>query len=332
MGTNQYGEIGGIEEQFGITQAWHGLTIVQAAPFTWFDLQMQDAAITRPVELSPLGDLLSDDYHALPDMNASVRSDGRIVGVNGGNYGVMSVEAVYEFVEEMAALSADADTIKAGLVSAMTLQMGRRWGLTWESNSHEINGVKIQDHVFACGSFDGSMKLLIGSSHTIGVCQNTLALQRLTGEKFFEFKNTKTVTERVDAARRALRQAEESSNLFEEYIVGLQQTTVGEQRFQQIINTLFPIGDEVSTRARNANETARDKVQALWRTGVMAEGHDKTAWAAVQAVNTFENWDAPTRATKGQSKEEVRYIRQWEQAVNGTQPLTHKTLELLLLV
>jgi hypothetical protein len=211
----------------------------------------------------------------------------------------------------------------------MTLRMGRRWSLTWESRAHEINGVRIQDHVFAAGSFDGSLKTIIGSSHTVGVCQNTMAVQLQSGERFFQWKNTSRVSDRIEEQRRALAETEEASNRFEEYIAQLQATPVGKLRMEQVINALFPIGGEVQGRGRNKNELARDKVHALWNTGVMAEGHDGTAWAAVQAINTYENWDAPTRATKGQSKEEARYLRQWEQGVSGKQPLTHQALELL---
>ena len=77
---------------------------------------------------------------------------------------------------------------------------------------------------------------------------------------------------------------------------------------------MYPLGTDdkpVSTRQENANTAAQDAVYALFN-APLNDGVEGTGWAFVQAVNSYEQWNAPTRKTKGLGSETTRAIRQFD--------------------
>ena len=339
MGTIYTDEVGGVEQQFGIEQAWHGQTQMMAAPFSWFDLQLQNACITWPIDVVPMQSLLVDGVESLPDQQAVVRTapDGtkRFFKQHGRTYDAGLPQHVVELVDAMRELAGD--DISDNMVSALTLHKGRQWAMTWALRERSVNGVKFNAHLMASGSFDGSLAVTVRDTSTVVVCMNTLAIA-LHGNAAYKFKNTRSVNTRVeeardallDEARRALGQTTKAGQAFVDQVLALQSTPCGNMQFERIVANLFPIGEEVPARSRNANETARDQVMGIWRDGQMAEGHDNSAWAAVQAVNTYECWGTPIRKAKGLTEEETRWMRHFEvQTGQADQPLTARTVQLL---
>jgi hypothetical protein len=325
MGTIYEDEIGGVEQQFGIAQAWHGQTQLMAGPFTWFDLELLDARITWPQITVPLADIVVDGVTTLPDAQASVRvrPDGTrdLFGVFSDVYKAHGAKLLYDIC--------DAAAPEHGMVSALTLHHGRQCAMTWEEAPVEINGVVFHAHMLASTSADGSLASTVRETRTPAVCMNTLALG-LRGLLAYRFKHTTNSVDAMEEAARVRKHGDEQGEAFIEQIKALQGLSVSHNQFADITYALFPIVDDAKkVKANNASRDARTKVMAVWEDGSMAEGHELSGWAALQAVNTFENWFAPVRKTKGLDEKTTRFLRQFDAQVSGTQPLTQKTLSLL---
>ena len=134
-------------------------------------------------------------------------------------------------------------------------------------------------------------------------------------------------------AKRALIRHNANREAFQAIGNELVATQVSPQRYNAIVNELFPINDDVPTRTRKVNDEAADKVNALYRAQVgpnVVQGVEGTGWAVVQAVNTYENWGTPIRKTAGKGEATTRALRQIEAVNSGKQPLTDRALELVL--
>jgi hypothetical protein len=94
---------------------------------------------------------------------------------------------------------------------------------------------------------------------------------------------------------------------FEHKVLVLQERQVSMRDFDVLLDAVLPVTD---AKARTANEIvrARGAVRSLFDSP-LTEGFAGTGWAFVQAVNSYEQWSAPVRKTKGVGSETVRTVQ-----------------------
>lgn len=309
--------------------AWHRLGTVVGDNFGWAEAIAADLTVTYPVERVALSDLIIGHDFAAEEY-AAVRSDGTVLRTGlGEQWTPFHASEGYAFGQVIRD-EAHADGLPADLRSLGTLDNGRKWFLTFDLGTFSIGDYDVRDYLSVNGSYDSSWPLQVLTSPIVEVCANTVALAKQAGTTHYRFKHTKGIFDRVEEAKRALRRHRANREAFEAVGNNLLATPVSKVAYVRLLDALFPTDDEQSSRARNANEEAKDTVTALYRGvgGLVSETGN--GWAFVQAVNTFENWGTPVRKTKGLNESETRAVRQIEQVATGEQPLTSKAATLVL--
>jgi phage/plasmid-like protein (TIGR03299 family) len=305
----------------GQEDAWHRLGVTIGRPFTWIDVQENCATVAMAVRKIALADLMP--FHSVPaDMFANVREDEKILSVVGDKYEVVQSVEMYEFG---CALQGFADL---PLVSVVGLREGRQYAFTYHLGDSTVGGEQIRHYVSVVGSHDGSIANLVIRSSIVIVCANTMAAAITSGVDRITLRHTVNVRERMDAALEVIGVATDGVARFEAQVAKLQVVKLETREFDLILDGLFPITDAA---ARTANEVLRARTairDAFY--SPLTEGFKGTGWAAVQAVNSYEQWAAPVRKTKGVATDTVRALRQFDSMVKGGQPLTQKATALVL--
>lgn len=314
--------------------AWHQLGTVVGQEFSLLDAVAADLPILRHVEKVSLSTIVPENMVTGDDQFAAVRfHDGHSELIYAGHgsqwtpYQVIDACAFGELVVGSDGMAPVYESL-GGLG-----ERGERYFATYKLDEFTIGDHEIRGNFTIAGSFDGSLPLTGITSRYVVVCSNTMAGALATGQKHYVFKHTSGIVNRVEEAKRALNQARENQQSFRELAEGLVATKVTGQDYTRMLNELFPVTDDVPVKTRNANGDARDKVNALWRAESgqvqVAAGVEGTAWAFVQAVNTYEQWGTPIRKTKGRSTAETRALRQLEQVIRGRQPFTDQAIALV---
>jgi len=312
--------------------AWHHLGTVVGDNFGWLDAIASDLAITKSVSKVALRDVVMDGFDCADDQYAAVRQDGKVLyGGHGEAWAPFQTEAAYEFVQFLR----DEQGIQADLESLGTIRHGTQWFMTFKSGQFDIGGFDVTDYLTASGSFNGTWKFQVQSHQTVAVCANTITAIRWAGRSHYAFKNTTNIADRVEEAKRVVEMQRDRQYGFKAFGERLLNAEVSNLRFKYLVDDLFPLDDEMPKRAFNRNADARKTVGALFRSASndgpeVAAGVEGTGWAFMQAVNTYENWGTAVRASKGQSKETARALRQMDTALNGSQPLTDQAVALLI--
>lgn len=322
--------------------AWHKLGTVVGENFGWAEAVAANLTITQNVTKVPIGDLLTtlpygDTFdgpalRAQSDEYAAVRADGLVVATGlGEQWTPFQASEGYEFGQAVREEAEKVDGIRADLRSLGTIDQGRKWFMTFDLGEFHIGDYAVRDYVSVNGSFDSSWKLQLLTSPVIEVCANTIAAAKAAGVKHYSFKHSSGIRDRVAEAKRALARHAENRRAMVKLGETLLTRAVTPTEYGQLMDAMFPVTEDASTRAKNYGEDAREKITTLYRaqSGPSMVANTGNAWAFVQAVNTFENWGAPIRVTKGRTESATRALRQVENLVNGKQALTDRAFELV---
>lgn len=314
--------------------AWHRLGTVVGDNFGWLDAIADDQPVTYPVSKVAVADLLAGlpdaFYRAQPDEYAAVRSDGLVIATGlGEQWTPFQASEGYAFGEAIRGEASESG-FNANLRSLGTLGNGRRWFLTFDLGSFSIGDYAVKDYLSVNGSYDSSWPLQVLSSPIIEVCANTVAFAKSIGTTHYRFKHTSGIFDRVEQAKRALAQHSQNREAFQTLGEALLAVDVAPVQYGRLLNQLFPVDDDTPTKTRNVNESAVEKVTAIYKGAGNLVAGQGDGFAVVQAINTYENWGQPIRKTAGRSEGETRALRQVDALVDGSQPLTNKAVELLL--
>ena len=90
--------------------------------------------------------------------------------------------------------------------------------------------------------------------------------------------------------------------------------------------------DEPTKAARASGQSFYGRSGEIWDILLTAAGDRAFApgWAFVQAVNSYEQWNAPLRKTKNMATDTARAVRQFDQITGKGQPQTAKAVSLVL--
>lgn len=314
--------------------AWHRLGTVVGKAFGWADAVAQDLSITFPVYKVPLLDVLTPlpttegtTLRAQDDEYVAVRADGLVIASGlGEQWTPFHASEGYAFGEAIRGEASESANVN--LLSLGTLYNGRVWFMTFDLGDFFIGDYQVRDYMVASGSYDSSRPLGVNSGPTLVVCANTLAASDF-GMKHYRFKHTSGIFNRVEQAKRALGTHNANRDALKAIGENLLGTPVSGKQYSDLVKALFPIDDDTIAKTRNVHESARETVTQLYRNSPYVSSSDN-GFAVVQAVNTYENWAAPVRNTKGRNESDTRSFRQAEAVLSGGgQPLTNKAIELV---
>lgn len=306
---------------------WHSLGQVTGDNFDAAWIERYAPEILSDVTLQPTYVVVSDDdgstwYQETPMKGAVVRQiDNKVVGEGLGlaSYGVVQPTDAYEWGQIISGYAG------LPLVSAGTLREGRQFFFTYQMGDEAPCGINYTPYLTVTSSHDGSLSLMALFSDIITVCANTLAwtLEEAKGAaNRVTLKHTANVDQRMQMALEALRGAAMHVEKVNKQIETLAMIRLSAFDKTNLLDNLFPSISE-DGRAKTMREKTRDSVRSLMRSQVIEDGLQDTAWAWVQAVNTYENWNAPIR--NGDRAE-----RQFDAIVKGNQSLTNNALNQVL--
>lgn len=307
---------------------WHQLNEPLGRNATWEDVERLVPALTLEVEKVPISDLLdhNEGFRVHDDEYALVRVDGQILRTGiGERYEVVQASDFYEWGRNVVDIF-DQHGEDADLVSAVSIRGGRQYAFVFEQAEVDILGVKYKGYFNLLGSHDMSMTNSLRVTPVITVCANTYHMN-MGHTAAFIFRHTLNVDERMSQALTMLRATKDAKAGFEAVITDLVQKPLTTREFDLFVDSLFPTQD-VAARTLTEHERAHEAVRALFAAPLNG-GHERSAWAFVQAVNSYEQWNNPIRKVRRLGTKSSRAIRQFDAIAKRSQPLTDKALELV---
>ena len=302
---------------------WHSLGQVTGDNFDSAWIERYAPEILSDVLLQPTYVIINDEdfgtsYVETPNKGAVVRQiDGKVVGEGLGkdSYGIVQPTEAYEWGQ---IISGFADL---PLVSAGTLREGRQFFFTYQMGDEAPCGINYTPYLTVTSSHDGSLSLMALFSNIVTVCANTLAMTLADAKgpaNRVTLKHTANVDKRMTMALEALRGAALHVESVNKQIESLAMIKLSAFDKDNLLNAIMPRIDE-DGRAKTMRTKSRAAVRELMRSQVVADDMQDTGWAFVQAVNTYENWNAPIRNSD-------RAERQFDAIVKGNQSLTNTAL------
>lgn len=296
---------------------------------SWDDITTKAPNLAMTVEKVPMSLLLDDDepFTVADDEFAIVREDARIVrcGV-GPQYTVVQTSEAYEWGSEVMEILGNHGE-DAWPLAAVSLRGGRQYAFVFEQAEVEVNGVEYKGYFYLWGSHDGSTATSLRPVPVIAVCTNQFHMLR-KAQAAFTFRHTSRVADRMDQALQILRMTRDAKDTFATTVRTLTTTRIEPREFDLLLDGMFPTEDVAATTLAQ-RQRAREAVRSLF-SAPLNNGVENTGWAFVQAVNSYEQWNAPIRAAQGMGLQRTRAVRQFDAITRGSQPLTERATELVM--
>lgn len=137
-------------------------------------------------------------------------------------------------------------------------------------------------------------QLIIGPVRT--VCQNTLNYNIKHATARYTIKRTANAKLNLSQAREALKMAYAYADSVQKIGDALVQVPMSVPQFEKIVAGLWGPGDEATKQARTKWTERYNKLETLFTTAGTQAGIRGTAWAGVQAVTEFCDWEAKVDA------------------------------------
>lgn len=303
--------------------AWHRLNKVTGDTFGLDDIERDCPEILMPVRHVPMGE--SDpfhDYNAFPGHNLIVREDEKVVGIVGGRYEIVQNRAAFDL----------GTTTDADCVSAISLRGGRQVAFTFDLGGYVVGDEPCHDYISILNSHDGTWSLTALKSSIIVVCANTASMA-LTGASIRRhIRHTASWQDQVADVREALGLAAKARADFTATVESLMLKPFTGRDFDLLLDAVMPLPD-TDGRGRTTRENHRMELRAMFDEGAVTEHYRRTQWAAVQTMNTWQQWSAPIRKGSRTATDSVRATRQIEALAAGkSDTLTLATVRYLAAV
>jgi len=294
-----------VETMFVARQlAWHGLgTFVPEAVKS--DEALVLAGLDWTVNLEPL---FTEDGIKLKEAKITRRSsDQKVLGVVGDRYTPIQNHELFDFADNLVEYGARYE-------SAGSLMGGKNVFATMViERPLVIEGDAVIPYLVMASSHDGSMATKALLSPVRVVCMNTLRLAMKTSHRTFSIRHTSSAQKSIEEARRTLGLSFQYYDEFEEEVHALMAQSVTDKAFDSLIDAVWPIDMENLKGTRV--EGKREAVKSILLADPTVQPWRGTAWGALNAFNTWEQWHSPVRQTKLTSNGD-KALRQERQAMN----------------
>lgn len=291
----------------GSRPVWHKLgqrtseavTSEQAIRLAHLDWTVSESPIqlTEPVNGS----------RTIPSHKAITRDDnGSVLGVVGKRYTpIQNVEAFQwldSVVGEKRAIYETAGSIHGGRFVWMMIRL---------PEDLRIKGTDdvTTPYVLVCNSHDGTRALRILNCAVRVVCNNTLtmALGR-GGTQGLGIRHTACIHKKVDEARRALGIAAKRYSTMQLEMDRLAKHEMSVREVKTYFKELWPDNPQAENTSRT--QAVRDRLLENFESERLA-GVSGSAWAAVNAVSAFTDWQRPTRGRTERHRDNNRLASIW---------------------
>lgn len=314
------------------TTPWHGLGVTTGKHMTSAEAIELARLGGWEITLVPLHVTIGGEQVEVPGKYAVVRQDtGKVLGSDIGNpavvgdrYQIVPNEELFAFADALV------DTGEAWYESAGSLRDNTVIFLTMKLDRPvTIADIHYEPYLSVTSSHDGSYAWRAGVSPTIIVCMNTFRLAVEGATYDYTVKHTLNVADRIAQAREALKMSFEYYDGFDAEVQALLDTEITRKRSEELLREVFPDGTS-ELQGKNA-EKRREQVRVMYRTDPAAAPWQGTAWGLLNAINTWELWESPVRASKrADGNGTLRLERQAQDYLLGKDsPYTHQAHKIL---
>lgn len=261
----------------------------------------------------------------VPNKKALIREDSRaVLGIHSGSYGKVQNEMLCEFLEALKIVGDHVQVKSAGeLYGGHVVWMLAKLG----EDKHFLGGDERLARYFAVStSHDGSLAFSCRPTDTRIECMNTFAMH-LGDSSDIILRHTSKVDERLEMAKKTLDALYAHSAELDAEIEALLSTEYSAASYKDIVmpdlNPKPRAEDGIAIPPRKLTNWV-NRQEALLNSYMRPDqaNIDGTAWGAIMAVNSYENW--AQRIKKG-SRSENQAVK----ALRGNYPLTARARQLV---
>jgi phage/plasmid-like protein (TIGR03299 family) len=302
-------------------RAWHGFGRVVGRTMSYTEAPAL-AGLDWTVSLRPVTTVDGDGQPVeLPDHRAVVRDDtGAPLGVVGRDFHPHQPADVLELARlTVDAVGSDAQVETLGSLRGSRIVFAT---IALPGDVTIAGDVHLPRLVWATG-MDGTLATRAVSTMVRAVCANTLRASFRSARTTWSARHTASLAGRAGDVRHALRLAWSNADSFAAEVDALCRQHVDDADAARVLTGLWPDNPDAGARARTRAARARNAVSSLYRDDDRVAAWYGTAWGLLQAVNTWEQWHAPTRTDRGE--------RTLVQLLAGTRTRTDRAAELLAL-
>lgn len=289
--------IPGLDTMALAERAWHGHGTVVGRNMTYSEA-VGLAGLDWTAKLAPVTALTPNGVTTLYTHNATYRSDtGAVLGVVGADY---TPHQPAELLE-LARLTVDAAPGDAHVEVLGSLRGGRIVFITIALPGDVVIGgdVHLPRLVWAT-SMDGTLATRGVVTMVRAVCWNTIRASFRSARTSWAARHTSSLTGRAADARQALELSWKVSDSFRIEVETLTRQTITDRQADTVLTGLWPDDPNASTRSRASAARRRGAVRTMYQQDDPRVGWRGSAYGLVQAVSTWELWEAPRRGDRGE--------------------------------
>ena len=226
-----------------------------------------------------------DETEALVEGPDYEQKPVNLLGDAGENYQIMQNEELFEFGALFGQRWETAGSIKNGTQVFGSLALETELTIDAEG----ANDV-IKQYLMLSTSHDGSQALIVGVTPIRVVCQNTLAIALPGLKSKIKLRHTKTMQERLEAAKKSAEFSVKYLEQFKADANNLFATPVSDQKFWEIVKVLNPEPDVAKKASLTKWQNKTDGIMAMWH-GKTIENIAGNGWAAFNALTEDQQWN-----------------------------------------
>lgn len=266
-------------------KAWHGLgTIVQEAPSSAEALRIAELdwnVVQKPVYT---------DGKEIPHFMANVRDkDNSVLGIVSDRYKIVQNREAFDFTDALIG-----DDVK--YESCGSLRSGKTIWLLARMPKTTILGDAVEPYMCFTNSHDGTGAIKVCMTNVRVVCNNTLTIALDSAKRVWSAKHMGNIQSKFMAAKETLGLAQKYNEQLAVFAEEAANTTVSEEKKNEIIETLFPLENDYSDRRKNIVEKERQGFENCI-IAVDLRPFYGTMWGMVNAVSDFCYHSTPNRTT-----------------------------------
>lgn len=252
------------------------------------------------VGYTPVYTMHNGEAVEVPNRLALVRDDrpGQTMNIVSKKY------AIHQFSEVLLdnlhtltdSTSEDLEILGAGLLSN-----GAVGWVQVQAPTMRIAGDDLAPTLTLASSHNGTLASVYRAGIHRFSCSNQLGAMRVGKDvkNVYKLRHCKNSRMQFSMAREALGLMFNNSVEFANEVASLIDTTVSDAQWANIMHRLLPrpTGEDIAPAAVTRWENRWDAISKLYKEDERVAPYRGTAWGAVQAFNTYRQWERPFRAT-----------------------------------
>jgi phage/plasmid-like protein (TIGR03299 family) len=293
---------------------WHGLGVIVPEDITETDKVLELAHLADwDVHFENARDLFSNDYSMDEEFLFTVRHNPfyeearkdeanykmtpyNVLGRVKSRYNILQNEELAEFAELLleGARWETAGSLRGGKVVFMAMALETETTIDESGVNEQIN-----NYLVVKNSHDGSSALTAMVTNIRPVCMNTLDWGYKKASQRFNISHTKSMEERMRAAKQTLNLATKYNTVFKEDAEFLLNKKATDDDFIGLIGMAYPMPDRENKGGMTRWLGRVENLERIWVSDtVQGAGIKNTAWGVLQTLTEDAQWTRQVKEGK----------------------------------